>query len=879
MVGFGKQIRRAKRDEWSAAYLDYDRLKVIIADAKRILLSDNVQPFDFVCVPLISIPAAYQNMSRSERLNWLKGLFLRELTREVEKISLFTLRQQGRLADEVGIIRFASTLLFQQFNSPLVGPAAIHNNRLYRHLAVGTEFLHLLRFICLNSIGVRKILKKYNKLFETKDEGHWYVIEENHLQPLSLSRSIIAIQNSLQLEFNQFYFDLHQSPNIDSRMAIQVIRLKNIIDCSHSIQRYTEITQQPFLNFLSQSSMIGTTVNFGGMDRASNEAMKWLIELEPESLLNTKEVELQEMGYRWPTPLSSGEEPARVAPQLKRQALSTIEEETNYDSFMSLKDIGGELEGKMYWGGVDRKSMTLNLLSKLLYTVNYYCIAPTANRYAINLGLDGAFGATLIGASSLSALFAAFIFSYWCTRSTFKSALLFSAACPVIGNLLYAVAISFKSMKVAVVGRFLVGFGSAEVVNRQLISSCVSFDNLTRASVLFVISDAAGMSLGPMLAAILDTFSGRDINVDLSLPFLPSGGLTFNYITSPGYVMSVLWFLELVALFVLFQEPARSNDEEDSGGIDSSNEESSNGNRAIENGDNTTQPRLKGYGSIVSQESSLAQSGRESILKLIFKNPGLPLTIMLFGYIELTCEVLISSCSSVVLRYFGWHGNRAGLLLACLGALVLPAHFVVEKASHYYSERRILFVSLELIHRPAFKHNSVPFCQFSLLFVCLCFFGIFNWKAVYYDIVGSFAVANIDMSNFTIFDTKIGEERIGDLLTNKNEFPYEFDAGPYIYISFMSAIFIGTIVMEGVDTSIMAKVTPAKLNSSFLNAGLLTTLVGTLGRVFADVIITSTALLDRHIFVDFVTVTFLPLMLMAFVGLIAVNALYVHLQS
>jgi len=55
-------------------------------------------------------------------------------------------------------------------------------------------------------------------------------------------------------------------------------------------------------------------------------------------------------------------------------------------------------------------------------------------------------------------------------------------------------------------------------------------------------------------------------------------------------------------------------------------------------------------------------------------------------------EVLISSCSMVCRRYFGWHGSTAGLIIASLGALVLPADFVVEKASHVFSERKIMKV-------------------------------------------------------------------------------------------------------------------------------------------------------------------------------------------
>ena len=63
---------------------------------------------------------------------------------------------------------------------------------------------------------------------------------------------------------------------------------------------------------------------------------------------------------------------------------------------------------------------------------------------------------------------------------------------------------------------------------------------------------------------------------------------------------------------------------------------------------------------------------------------------------------------------------------------------------------------------------------------------------------------------------------------------------------------MGTIILEGVDTSLMAQKTPPALNDTFINSGLLATLVGTLGRVIGDSIITVSALLDNDIFTDFV---------------------------
>lgn len=236
------------------------------------------------------------------------------------------------------------------------------------------------------------------------------------------------------------------------------------------------------------------------------------------------------------------------------------------------------------------------------------------------------------------------------------------------------------------------------MINRQIISACVSFHNMTKACALFVAASAIGMSLGPLLAAILDITTGHDIDVDLPLPFMPKGGIIYNHVTSPAFVMACLWFLEILALIFVFHEPER---------INGSNEFSSGGGggslASFE-----SEPNLSKYGTvatIVDTEDSaptLAQtrawwkrywSQLVHIKDLIFFQAALPVTLLLFGFIELVDEVLISSCSMVCRRYFSWNGSTAGFLVAALGSLVLPAHYVVELASRQYSERRIMKVS------------------------------------------------------------------------------------------------------------------------------------------------------------------------------------------
>jgi len=136
-----------------------------------------------------------------------------------------------------------------------------------------------------------------------------------------------------------------------------------------------------------------------------------------------------------------------------------------------------------------------------------------------------------------------------------------------------------------------------------------------------------------------------------------------------------------------------------------------------------------------------------------------------------------------------------------------------------------------------------------------------NYEGLIFDIIG-IAVEAVEPDDFSTnstntmandqLDISVGGESITTFLNKHLEVPYDWGAGLYVYITFLSAVFMGTIILEGVDTSLMAQKTPPALNDTFINSGLLATLVGTFGRVVGDSIITISALLDNDIFTDFV---------------------------
>lgn len=178
----------------------------------------------------------------------------------------------------------------------------------------------------------------------------------------------------------------------------------------------------------------------------------------------------------------------------------------------------------------------------------------------------------------------------------------------------------------------------------------------------------------------------------------------------------------------------------------------------------------------------------------------------------------------------------------------------------------------------------------------ICLFGIINYSGMLVDAVAPFEVDSA-ADKGAIKSTLINGEAIAEMLTPDKEIYYNWKLGKFTYVFFLSSLFMATIVLEGVDTSIMSKVTPSSLNDRFFNCGLLATLIGTLGRVLSDLMITGeywsqmirdwshfltlttiliavSALLDVHIFIDFVNTTFFPLILLTALSLYLVGRYY-----
>ncbi|GLT84487.1 hypothetical protein SLE2022_027120 [Rubroshorea leprosula] len=159
MVAFGKKLKASQISEWQGYYIDYKFLKKKVNRYAQ-QLEVGVQGHHDV----------------------LKDFSIM-LDREIEKIVLFLLQQQGQLASRL-------SGLGEQHHDVLDQPDGLKISEIEEaYRAVGNDLLRLLFFLEMNATGLRKILKKFDKRFGYKFTNYYVKTRSNH--PYSQLRQML----------------------------------------------------------------------------------------------------------------------------------------------------------------------------------------------------------------------------------------------------------------------------------------------------------------------------------------------------------------------------------------------------------------------------------------------------------------------------------------------------------------------------------------------------------------------------------------------------------------------------------------------------------------------------------------------------------------
>lgn len=353
----------------------------------------------------------------------------------------------------------------------------------------------------------------------------------------------------------------------------------------------------------------------------------------------------------------------------------------------------------------------------------------TSNIFVISTGASSAHAATIIGipnaASLLVTLMHCFVLSGEpsSSRSCYNVRLyriLFGLASffAVIGNVVQAYAVNVGSIRIALLGRFVMGLSTTELLQRQILSAC-NPSTIVGESVSLVHSKVAGTTMGLFLGASIE-----------ALPLFVHT-LDVRFLRSTNLIMIMLWSLHLVYVCLKFrdveslalekthdgqtkdydfasQEKADgSSSESDSpnptrmlygnDGNDPIAESSTTFGTAIkatipEAHDASFSKRKKATEPTKRKRSKIFRNFVVRIRKLLDFHVGIPVSLFALFVASFGLETFFTGTPLITYRYFGWNGAQSCSFLGLLSCTVFGIQFVCELVSRSYEERTVIKV-------------------------------------------------------------------------------------------------------------------------------------------------------------------------------------------
>ncbi|XP_027189337.1 SPX domain-containing membrane protein At4g22990-like isoform X2 [Cicer arietinum] len=227
MVAFGKKLKERQIEEWQGFYINYKLMK------KR-----------------VKQYAQQIELGTQDRHYVLKD-FSRMLDNQIEKTVLFLLEQQGHLASRIA-------KLGEQQDAAQQEPEISKMSELREaYRTVGQDLLKLLYFIEINAVGLRKILKKFDKRFGYRFTDYYVKTRANHpysqLQQVFKHVGLGAVVGALSRNLHELqdrqgsYLSIYDQPTLPLQDPV-------IDSIRAAVDRLTHSTN--FLNFLGQHALI-----------------------------------------------------------------------------------------------------------------------------------------------------------------------------------------------------------------------------------------------------------------------------------------------------------------------------------------------------------------------------------------------------------------------------------------------------------------------------------------------------------------------------------------------------------------------------------------------------------------------------------------------
>uniref|UniRef100_A0A7S2XPH5 SPX domain-containing protein n=1 Tax=Attheya septentrionalis TaxID=420275 RepID=A0A7S2XPH5_9STRA len=678
-------------------------------------------------------------------------------------------------------------------------------------VSVGDEILELLDFVTINVAATRQILIRYDAFvltFGGTPISSWYMKERRTLNQ-SWFKELLGHQDLLALAHSH-------------------IRLGNTVGIDEGDNGHFKYSRQIYSNSSSRSENYANDFTYQ-MDMFKHILSKTQRTFEQASngyMVSRDSIVATLRDYFL---LGSISESLRLQPQyLEFRGQSLSAEMKLLVDWRETKvppepDLLSGMPDHMFRSldSKQRLAIVLNLASTCLYMMNYFIVEPSSTKYVNALGCRDSMSGMLIGALPCAVLISSLLYSMWSNYS-FRRPLLASGVLLICGNILYASAYSFKSIRLALAGRFLTGLGGPKSINRRVIADITPMAIRTAINAFFGTAVAVGTALGPATAVRLDS-----VDFQFEIPLF--GTFYVNGMTSPGCLMAILWTIFTIIIAFKFEEPSRLGLQEQkekeaetnlrrSSTCDQSTSEIPISKPTRDSSSNQLSPSLinaaPNWFSFDDNDIQELQPIKEEddstffgSVRFFCKNTTQAVWVcMLLLFCKMfAIESVVSSTSALTKNRYGWQVKQVGTLGCINGMLMIPISVGIGALSNKYQDRDLMTALI-----------CIAICGMLLL---------------------------IDVSDLVSTET------------NGYNYDDSFSVGTERYVSGYFMVFCACQAFDSVIGSALSKVIPTVLASGTLNSGLIATWVGTLGRTCGDVFISTMGFINIR---QFMNLLFLP---------------------
>lgn len=219
------------------------------------------------------------------------------------------------------------------------------------------------------------------------------------------------------------------------------------------------------------------------------------------------------------------------------------------------------------------------LTHTFFFMLTYYGLTPTTFECNVLLGIPRQYFGVISAMNPFIAAFSSFVYNYT-TKVHYRGSYLISIACLFIGTFLYSLAFTHRQLSILFIGRCFFGYGGGRILTRKFYAREIHPDHRIKWSAMLVGFTGMSMTLGPGLSALLETIFDSKAATAMKLDNFDSmnaaeqdavietltgfsvGGMRFskvNYI--PGLMMLIFLIMFFVFLFLFPDTPKKTTEE------------------------------------------------------------------------------------------------------------------------------------------------------------------------------------------------------------------------------------------------------------------------------------------------------------------------------